>query len=115
MPEPGDGSLARDKNRRVEFPGAEDGSRVNAIVPPLAIDGPALTIRKFKKDKLTLDQLVKFGAITAGGCGYSADHRPRPLQRSDFRRYRSGKTTLQRTRPMICRNIRTLRRGWRRT
>jgi len=44
-----------------------DGSRVNAIVPPLAIDGPALTIRKFKKDKLTLDQLVKFGAITAQG------------------------------------------------
>ena len=44
-----------------------DGSRVNAIVPPLAIDGPALTIRKFKKDKLTLDQLVKFGAITPEG------------------------------------------------
>jgi pilus assembly protein CpaF len=44
-----------------------DGSRVNAIVPPLAIDGPALTIRKFKKDKLTLDQLVRFGAITPQG------------------------------------------------
>src|SRR5688500_2198815 len=44
-----------------------DGSRVNAIVPPLAIDGPALTIRKFKKDKLTLDQLVKFGAVTPEG------------------------------------------------
>jgi len=44
-----------------------DGSRVNAIVPPLAIDGPALTIRKFKKDKLTLDQLVKFGSITPQG------------------------------------------------
>jgi pilus assembly protein CpaF len=44
-----------------------DGSRVNAIVPPLAIDGPALTIRKFKKDKLTLDQLVKFGTITPQG------------------------------------------------
>ena len=44
-----------------------DGSRVNAIVPPLALDGPALTIRKFKKDKLTLDQLVKFGAITPEG------------------------------------------------
>ena len=41
--------------------------RVNAIVPPLAIDGPALTIRKFKKDKLTLDQLVKFGTITQQG------------------------------------------------
>ena len=35
--------------------------------PPLAIDGPALTIRKFKKDKLTLDQLVKFGAISPEG------------------------------------------------
>jgi pilus assembly protein CpaF len=44
-----------------------DGSRVNCIVPPLAIDGPALTIRKFKKDKLTLDQLVKFGTITQQG------------------------------------------------
>src|SRR5947209_7705584 len=38
-----------------------DGSRVNVIGPPLAIDGPALTIRKFKKDKLTLDQLMRFG------------------------------------------------------
>jgi pilus assembly protein CpaF len=44
-----------------------DGSRVNAIVPPLAIDGPSLTIRKFKKDKLTLEQLVKFGTITPEG------------------------------------------------
>jgi len=44
-----------------------DGSRVNVIAPPLAIDGPSLTIRKFKKDKLTLDQLVKFGSITAEG------------------------------------------------
>jgi pilus assembly protein CpaF len=37
-----------------------DGSRVNVIAPPLAIDGTALTIRKFKKDKLKLEQLVKF-------------------------------------------------------
>ena len=44
-----------------------DGSRVNVIAPPLAIDGAALTIRKFKKDKLTLDQLVKFGAISQEG------------------------------------------------
>lgn len=41
-----------------------DGSRVNVIAPPLAIDGTALTIRKFKKDKLTLEQLVRFGSIT---------------------------------------------------
>ncbi len=44
-----------------------DGSRVNVIVPPLAIDGPTLTIRKFKKDKLTLRNLVKFGAIPQAG------------------------------------------------
>jgi pilus assembly protein CpaF len=44
-----------------------DGSRVNVIAPPLAIDGAALTIRKFKKDKLTLDQLMKFGAISPAG------------------------------------------------
>jgi pilus assembly protein CpaF len=41
-----------------------DGSRVNVIAPPLAIDGPTLTIRKFKKDRLKLDQLVKYGSIT---------------------------------------------------
>ncbi|TIR75538.1 MAG: CpaF family protein [Mesorhizobium sp.] len=44
-----------------------DGSRVNVIAPPLSLDGTALTIRKFKKDKLTLDQLVKFGAISPQG------------------------------------------------
>ena len=44
-----------------------DGSRVNVIAPPLAIDGAALTIRKFKKDKLTLDQLVRFGSISPAG------------------------------------------------
>lgn len=44
-----------------------DGSRVNVIAPPLAIDGPCLTIRKFKKDKLTLAQLERFGSITPEG------------------------------------------------
>jgi pilus assembly protein CpaF len=44
-----------------------DGSRVNVIAPPLAIDGAALTIRKFKKDKLTLDQLMRFGSISMEG------------------------------------------------
>ena len=41
-----------------------DGSRVNVIAPPLAIDGPTLTIRKFKKDRLKLEQLVKFKSIS---------------------------------------------------
>ncbi|MBF0094166.1 MAG: CpaF family protein, partial [Alphaproteobacteria bacterium] len=44
-----------------------DGSRVNVIAPPLAIDGPALTIRKFKKDKLRLANLVEFKSITPAG------------------------------------------------
>ena len=41
-----------------------DGSRVNVIIPPLAVDGATMTIRKFKKDKLTLESLVGFGAAT---------------------------------------------------
>ena len=41
-----------------------DGSRVNAIIPPLALNGPTLTIRKFSKIPLTVDDLVRFGSIT---------------------------------------------------
>jgi len=41
-----------------------DGSRVNAVIRPVAIDGPCITIRKFKKDKLSIQQLVEFGSIT---------------------------------------------------
>ena len=42
-----------------------DGSRVNAIIPPLAVDGPVLTIRKFSKDPLQVDDLIGYGTITA--------------------------------------------------
>ncbi|GAB3082385.1 CpaF family protein [Nocardioides zeae] len=41
-----------------------DGSRVNAVVPPLAIDGSALTIRKFAADPFTVDDLISFGSLT---------------------------------------------------
>ncbi|HEX6143748.1 MAG TPA: CpaF family protein [Geminicoccaceae bacterium] len=41
-----------------------DGSRVNAIVPPCALDGPALSIRKFTKIPLTIDKLVEFKSVT---------------------------------------------------
>ncbi len=41
-----------------------DGSRVNVIIPPLAVDGACMTIRKFTKEKLTLDKLVEFGSMT---------------------------------------------------
>ena len=41
-----------------------DGSRVNAVIRPIAIDGPAITIRKFRKDKLSIQQLVDYGSLT---------------------------------------------------
>jgi pilus assembly protein CpaF len=43
-----------------------DGSRVNAIIPPLALDGPALSIRRFRTDRLGAQDLVAFGALTQG-------------------------------------------------
>ena len=42
-----------------------DGSRVNAIIPPLALNGPTITIRKFAADPLTIDDLIAFGTLTA--------------------------------------------------
>lgn len=42
-----------------------DGSRVNAVIPPIALDGPSITIRKFSKNKLTIQQLVELKTLTA--------------------------------------------------
>jgi pilus assembly protein CpaF len=42
-----------------------DGSRVNAVIPPVALDGPSITIRKFGKSKLTIEQLISYKSITA--------------------------------------------------
>ena len=47
-----------------------DGSRFNAMVPPIAVDGSLVSIRKFKKDKLGIDELVKFGAFTEEMAAY---------------------------------------------
>ncbi|MEM9349116.1 MAG: CpaF family protein [Pseudomonadota bacterium] len=47
-----------------------DGSRFNAMVPPVAVDGSLVSIRKFKKDKLGIDDLVKFGAFTEEMAAY---------------------------------------------
>jgi len=41
----------------------KDGSRVNAIIPPLAIDGPSLSIRRFAIDRLSLDDLIQYGSV----------------------------------------------------
>jgi pilus assembly protein CpaF len=43
-----------------------DGSRVNVIIPPLALDGPSISIRKFPKHALSPDELIKKGAMTPG-------------------------------------------------
>ena len=42
-----------------------DGTRVNAVIPPVALDGPSITIRKFSKNKLTIQQLVELKTLTA--------------------------------------------------
>lgn len=43
----------------------QDGSRVNAVIPPISLVGPVLTIRKFSRNPITIDQLVQFGSITS--------------------------------------------------
>ena len=48
----------------------KDGSRFNAMVPPIAVDGSLVSIRKFKKDKLQIDDLVSFGAFTEEMAAY---------------------------------------------
>jgi pilus assembly protein CpaF len=47
-----------------------DGSRVNAVIAPLAIDGASLTIRKFARDPYTVEDLIKFGTLTAEAAGF---------------------------------------------
>ncbi len=42
-----------------------DGSRVNIAIPPVSVDGPSITIRKFLESKLTIDQIIKLGTMTA--------------------------------------------------
>lgn len=72
----------------------KDGSRVNAVIPPIAIKGPCITIRKFNKNPLTIDDLIRFGTLT--------EQMARFLRRSVVARKNivisggtgSGKTTL---------------------
>ena len=45
----------------------QDGSRVNAVIPPISLIGPVLTIRKFSRNPITVEQLIQFGSITQEG------------------------------------------------
>ncbi len=47
-----------------------DGSRVNAVIPPLAVDGPSLTIRKFSREALGVDDLIGFGTLSRGSVDF---------------------------------------------
>jgi pilus assembly protein CpaF len=49
-----------------------DGSRVNAIIPPLSLNGPVLTIRKFSVDPYTVEDLIGFGSLTQGMAAFLA-------------------------------------------
>lgn len=60
------GRLLNDENPRLDAR-LPDGSRVHAVIPPLARCGTVVAIRKFKKEKLTVGQLVEFGSITQDG------------------------------------------------
>lgn len=63
--------IAREVGRRIDQQSPlldarlPDGSRVNATIPPISLDGPTITIRKFKKDPLTIIDLIKYGTINA--------------------------------------------------
>ena len=66
-----------------------DGSRVNAIIPPLALRGPTLTIRKFSRDPYTMDDLIAFGTLTARSRRSSSSACVRgQAQHPHLRRYR---------------------------
>ena len=48
----------------------DNGSRVNIVLPPVALDGPIMTIRRFPDDPVTMEKLVSWGSITAEGAGF---------------------------------------------
>jgi len=64
-------SIARNVNRRIDQQSPildarlSDGSRVNATIPPLSADGPTITIRKFKKDPLTIIDLIRYNTLNS--------------------------------------------------
>jgi pilus assembly protein CpaF len=72
----------------------DDGSRLNAVLPPLCLNGPALTIRRFRSEPFTSRELVRLGAMTADLCGFleeAVKHRANILVSGGTS---SGKTTL---------------------
>ena len=71
-----------------------DGSRVNAIIPPLSLVGPVLTIRKFSRELLTMEHLIRFGTISAELASFLAASVAGKLNAIISGGTGSGKTTL---------------------
>lgn len=69
-----------------------DGSRVNIVMPPIAMDGPVITIRKFPSEPLTMERLIELGAIT-----HEADDVLRKLVRARYNIFISGGTGAGKT------------------
>lgn len=70
----------------------EDGSRVNIVMPPIALEGPVITIRKFPKEPLTMEKLVAMGAITP-----EADRYLKELVEAKYNIFISGGTGAGKT------------------
>ena len=73
---------------------AHDGSRVNAIIPPLSLKGPTLTIRKFSRDPYTMDDLINFNSLTPQAAQFLAACVEGKLNVLISGRTGSGKTTM---------------------
>ena len=71
-----------------------DGSRVNAVIPPLSLSGPLLTIRKFSKKRLTLDDMVNLGTLSQGAVEFLRSCVSAELNIMVSGGTGSGKTTL---------------------
>ncbi|MBO4324220.1 MAG: CpaF family protein [Lachnospiraceae bacterium] len=70
----------------------EDGSRVNAVLPPVSLSGPALTIRKFPKNRITMDRLIAMESITVEAAEYL-----KVLVRAGYNIFVSGGTGVGKT------------------
>src|SRR5207249_3125604 len=71
-----------------------DGSRINAIIPPLALDGPTLTIRKFAREAYSTQDLIRLGTLTQTAADFLADCVRGKLNVLISGGSGSGKTTL---------------------
>lgn len=71
-----------------------DGSRVNAVIPPISLVGPTLTIRKFSKNPITVEQLVQFGTFNPRGYSISEGKCRSSNQRRHFGWHRLGKNYI---------------------